>query len=64
MFGFALAMAVASLIAFLIVLVLVLRFFGALAGGSRAGNHLPEDSGAQTVAPDFKRFDLSLRRKD
>lgn len=64
MFGFALAMAmaVASLVAFLIVLYLAVRFFGALAGGSRARDHLNGDS-AQTVAPEFKRFDLPVRRK-
>ncbi len=62
MFGFALGMAAASLVALLIVLFLGLRFFGALAGQSRANEQIAEDS-AQTVAPEFKRFDLSVRRK-
>lgn len=62
MFGFALAVAAASLIAFLVVLFLGLRFFGALAGQSRANEQFSEDH-TQSVTPEYKRFDLSVRRR-
>ena len=60
MFGLAIGIAGLSLLAFLIVLFVGVRFFGALVGET-TGNGSMSDDDTSSQMPQFKRFDVPSR---